>query len=288
MAANTTTVTATIAAYQLVADGQEIVHLHLDSGAQALRDASDLERARVFIGTSLPAAGVANWIPLIAGVPLKLEGLSAADKVYVRAESGQNIVRAVSWTSTALASTPPAGSVGVAQAGAVATEWGDQVDHTTVLVLTNFPVGTSGDNANLALGALLYTFPAGIIQIDSSALVALGVTAAISVTTDTPEVGLGTTQAAGAHATLGAVAATAENISEGGDTTNIAPDVAGTATVNSSKKPTVASGDDGPLIIPAASAHMVYLNVADGWADVTAAGAVTVSGTVVINWKKLT
>lgn len=288
MAATSLTVTATTAAYQLVAEGKEKVLLQLASGAAALREAGEVEQVRVHIGASLPAAGVAHWFSLRGDKPLLLEGLASTDNVYVRAESSQNTVSALSWTSAALDGTAPAGSVGAAEAGAVAVEWGSKSNHTTVLTLTNFPVGTSGDNANLALGALLYTFPAGIIAVESAAFVALGITAAISVTTDTPEVGLGTTQASGVQATLGAVAATAENISEGGDTTNIAPDVAGTATINSSKRPTVASGDDGPLIIPAASAHTVYLNVADGWANVTAAGAVTASGTVVINWKKLT
>lgn len=36
------------------------------------------------------------------------------------------------------------------------------------------------------------------------------------------------------------------------------------------------------------AANTVYLNIADGWADVDAAGAVTADGIVVINWKKLT
>lgn len=180
------------------------------------------------------------------------------------------------------------GIAGEAETGATAVEWGDVAHHTTILTLDDFALGTSGDNANLALGAKLYTFPEGIIAIESAQFIGLGITADISVTTDTPEVGLGTTQASGQQATLGAVAATAENISEGGDTTNIAPDVAGTATINSSKKCMVASGDDGPLIIAAAGAHTVYLNVADGWANVTAAGPVTADGIVVLNWKRLT
>jgi hypothetical protein len=181
----------------------------------------------------------------------------------------------------------PSASAGTAATGATAVEWGVQNQHTTVLTMADLALGTSGDNAAKAIGGLLYTFPAGIIQVDSVSLINVGITADISVTTDTPEVGLGTTVGSGANATLGAVGAGAENLSEGGDTTNIAPDVAGTATINSTKKPTVASGDDGPLIIAAGSAHTVYFNAAVTWANVTAAGAVTADGIVVINWKKL-
>lgn len=178
------------------------------------------------------------------------------------------------------------GTVGASTVKAV--EYGHGAEHLTVLTLTSFAVGTSGDNASLGFGALLYTFPAGIIMVERAGFINVGVTAAISVTTDTPEVGLGTVVATGAIATLGAGAATMEDILEGGDTSNIAPDVAGTATINSTKKPTVATGDDGPKIIQAAAAHTVYFNMADGWADVTAAGAVTASGTVFMKWYKLT
>jgi hypothetical protein len=279
MAATTIFVTALTSAYQLVADGQSKVHLQAGAG-------SDL---RVAVAASLPAANESDYFVLRANEAITLDGLASTDNVYVRADKAKTEARAIGYTAETASGIAPAGSVGTpAVAGVEATEYGSEADHTTVLTLTAFAVGTSGDNANKAIGALLYTFPAGIIQIDSAEFIGLGITAAISVTTDTPEVGLGTTQASAVQATLGAVAATAENISEGGDTTNVAPDVAGTATINSSKKPTVASGDDGPLVIPAASAHTVYLNIADGWADVTAAGAVTAAGVVVLNWKKLT
>lgn len=181
----------------------------------------------------------------------------------------------------------PSGVTVTTGATTTAVEYGNEVDHVTVLTLTAFAAGTSGDNANLALGAKLFTFPAGVIAVKSAQLINVGVTAAISVTTDTPEIGLGTIIGSGANATLGAVGAAAENISEGGDTTNIAPDVAGTATINSSKFPT---GGDGPLVILASDglSHDVFLNLADGWADVAAAGAVTVSGTIAVSWTRLT
>lgn len=182
------------------------------------------------------------------------------------------------------ASIPPEANVGTpgSQTTVNVDEYGDSINHTTVLTLSSFAVGTSGDNASLGFGALLYTFPAGIIRVTDASFVGLGITAAISATTDTPEVGLGTVVATGAIATLGAGAATMENILEGG-TPAIAPNVAGGA-INASRG---SNTNLGGLIIPAASVHTVYLNVADGWADVTAAGAVTASGVVVINWQKL-
>jgi hypothetical protein len=176
-----------------------------------------------------------------------------------------------------VANTTTAG-IGAASGNATAVEYASGAHHTTILTLSSFAVGTSGDAAALAIGALLYTFPAGIIQVKSS-LISVGLTAAISVTTDTPEIGLGTTQGSGANATLGAVAATAENIFEG---TAVA-DVAGTVFLGT-KLPTTTN----VLSIAAAAAHTVYLNAAVTWANVTAAGPVTASGTVMIEWVKVT
>ncbi len=123
-----------------------------------------------------------------------------------------------------------AGTVGAATVSA--NEYGNGVDRLTVLTLTSFAVGTSGDNANLALGAKIYTWPTGVNILVEWAAISGGLTAAISVTTDTPEVGIGTVVATGAAATL--TTATWENIIDGGasgsgiDAAAVAPDVAGT------------------------------------------------------------
>lgn len=157
-----------------------------------------------------------------------------------------------------------------------AVEIGDGINHSTILTLAAFAVGLSGDNANLARGASLYTFPAGAIIVESAHL-NIGLTLADAIQTDTPEMGLGTTVCAGeVQATLGAVAATAEDIFLG----LVAADVAGTATAGT-KIPTA----NVPLIIAAADSHVVYFNVADGWADITAPAAITATGTITINWR---
>lgn len=172
-------------------------------------------------------------------------------------------------TSNAVGAKAPVGTI-------VATEYGDGLDHITKLTLTAFAVGLSGDAGNLARGALLYTLPAGDIIVESSHI-NVGLTLADAIQTDTPEVGLGTVACAGeVQATLGAVGATAEDILEG----VAVADVAGTAKVNT-KPPTAAV----PLVIAAASPHTVNLNVADGWANLTAASAITATGSVVIRWK---
>ena len=158
----------------------------------------------------------------------------------------------------------------------VAVEYGDAINHVTKLTLTGFVVDDSGDNANLAIGASLYTFPAGDILVDNASFVG-GVTAAISITTDTPEVGIGTVIGSGANATL---STTGEDILEGGGV--VAPDVAGTSFGKGSTR-------TFPLFIAAAGglSHEIFLNIADGWADVAAAGEVTVDGVITISWRKV-
>jgi hypothetical protein len=163
-------------------------------------------------------------------------------------------------------------------------ERGDDVYHYTKLTMTAFAVGTSGDNAALALGAKFYTFPAGAIMVESASI-AGGITAAISVTTDTPEVGIGTVIGSGANATL---STTTENVVDGGaaggtgDSDLVAPDVAGTAFYKANLS-TVRL-----MIQPSAGlAHDLFLNVADTWADVAAAGAVTFTGVISLVWRKI-
>mgnify|MGYP003393000255 FL=1 len=183
-------------------------------------------------------------------------------------------------TSSSQLTTTNVGTV-TTSATTVAQEHGDGVVHITKLTLTAFAIGTSGDNANLALGAKIYTLPAGAIAVEDASIVG-GITAAISVTTDTPEVGIGTTVASGANATLGT---TTEDIVDGGaagyvggDT--VAPDVAGTTF---SKGMTATT----PIMIKTSGgkSHDLFLNVADGWADVTAAGAVTFTGVITLKWR---
>jgi hypothetical protein len=168
-----------------------------------------------------------------------------------------------------------------------AAEYGDGArSHLTALTMTNFAVGTSADNAALAIGAKFYTWPTGKDILVEWASIDGGVTAAISVTTDTPEVGIGTVIASGANATL--TTATWENIVDGGasgsgvDAAAVAPDVAGTAFRKKSLTTVT------PIIkASGGAARDLFLNVAATWADVTAAGAVTFTGTIILKWTVL-
>jgi hypothetical protein len=155
-------------------------------------------------------------------------------------------------------------------------EYGNGIDRTTYLTLTNFAVGTSADNASLAIGALLYTFPAGAFVFES-AHVDVGLTLADAVQTNTPELGLGSVIGSGANATLGAVGATCEEYFEGTATAN----VSGTHLVGT-KFPTTAGI---PIIVATGGVHALFLNVAVAWANLTAPSAVTANGNIVLKWQ---
>lgn len=151
----------------------------------------------------------------------------------------------------------------------LAEERGDRNAHRTILrVQTTLPAIAGG--ANLAVGKLLYTFPAGAIIVRAAHMnLAIKQTQG-NITADTPDGGLGTTIASGVVAVLGGTAAF-ENILTG-QTFN---DCNGTAEVK-----TVA---DQVLVIESAGDHTVYFNVADGWAASGDTGA-RLYGTVVLDW----
>jgi hypothetical protein len=152
------------------------------------------------------------------------------------------------------------GSVG---SGVTATEYGDGFIHNTRLALAVTDAFTTGDNAALGDGHLIYTFPAGQIVVHSASLVDIAITSASTEQqNDTPDVGLGTTEATGVIATLDGTPAM-ENILTGqtwstgkmNGTAQSAVDMADVATGN------------GGLVIADGGDHTVYLNIADTWAD---------------------
>jgi len=159
---------------------------------------------------------------------------------------------------------------GTMETGVTAVHYGDGVNVTAVLTLTNVVV-TVGSSENLGVGALIYTLPTGAALIrDAYMSVAI---AGVTTTTDTPDVGLGTVIASGVVTALGGTA-TFEDIITG----QAAADTNGTATVKGAG-PTAGV----PLEITTAGAHTVHVNAADGWgANADAAG--TLNGTVVISY----
>jgi hypothetical protein len=167
-----------------------------------------------------------------------------------------------------------AATLGTAGTNCVADSYGTPYRHTTKITLTSVDVPDIAGGAALAVGALIYTFPAGIIAVNSA-----GFNIAIqqvdgNITADTPDVGLGTVIASGAVAVLSGTS-TFEDILTG----QTFDDCDGTAEV-------AGASLDTALQIAAAAAHTVHLNIADTWAASGDANA-TVSGTVWINWERL-
>lgn len=164
-------------------------------------------------------------------------------------------------------------NVGTANSAyATAAEYGDNVFHKTVLTLSGALPAIAG-GANLGVGRLIYTFPAGNIRIHTAAFKGVAITQTTGkINADTPEVGLGTVIASGAVDVLSGTA-TFENIL----TAQVFGDCNGTGVLNA-----VAS----TLTILSTAAHTVHLNAADGWA---ASGdpAAAISGEVILTWEYL-
>ena len=162
-------------------------------------------------------------------------------------------------------------NVGTVATGSTVVEWGDGYNHTSVItVSTTLPAIAGG--ADLAVGKLIYTFPAGaVVSVIAYMSIAITQTQG-NINADTPDVGLGTTIASGVVALLSGTAAF-ENIMTG----QTAANCTGTATVQTVHNHVdIAVGDD----------HTVYLNVADGWAASGDAAAL-LTGTIVLNWQFL-
>src|SRR5512138_2137263 len=84
-------------------------------------------------------------------------------------------------------------NIGAVTGLTVAEEHGDGLWHITKLTLTNFIVGQGADLASLGIGNKFYTFPAGTIMVDTANSTMIGaLTTALSVTAQTPEIGIGT------------------------------------------------------------------------------------------------
>ena len=151
-------------------------------------------------------------------------------------------------------------------------EYGNDRTHTTIIALSGALPAIAG-GANLAVGRLIYTLPAGNIRITNALFNNVAITKTQGyITADTPDIGLGTVIGSGAVAVLGGTA-TFENILTGQTMANCN----GTG---------VKAGASSTLNILAADAHTVYLNVADGWAA-SGDAAAAISGTVVLSWEFL-
>jgi hypothetical protein len=167
-------------------------------------------------------------------------------------------------------------NVGTAGTNVTAVEHGDGVQHTTVLTLTNVAFTVAGA-ADEAIGALIYTFPAGVhlhkVSYMDVALQGGGV-----VDAATPDTGIGSIEATGAVAVLGGDS-TFEDYIPG----TAAADCNGTATVVGPVGATAGVLTDISLNA-ATDTKTVHLNIAASWAG---ADTVNATGTVVLEWTTL-
>lgn len=166
---------------------------------------------------------------------------------------------------------------GTLYTGVAQTVKGDGAHNRFTLTLTDFALGNSGDNASLGLGAKFFTLPAGVWAINQ-AHINVGVTIADgSATAQTPVIGVGSVIASGAVAVLSGTA-TFQDIVTGA----ALADLAGTP-----KLITQVPTANKSFVIPAASPHDLFLNLAVAWANIAAASALTASGTIVIDATKI-
>ena len=175
--------------------------------------------------------------------------------------------------NTLVANTLAANTVNV---GTVGTSYGSVVEegtgsfHKTTITLAG-AFGAIGGGANLALGRLIYTFPAGVIRVNSVATNSVVLQETEShINADTPELGIGSTIGTGINATL---TGTTDDILAGVAVT----DCDGTAIIRV---------DTSTFTMLAAAAHTVHLNIADDWAA-SGDAALGFTGDVVITWELL-
>ena len=150
-------------------------------------------------------------------------------------------------------------------------EYGDGRLHQSVFTLANveFPAITGGGAE--AQGVALGTLPAGDIIV-RNVYIDLDLNEDDgNNTADTPDLGIGTTVASGAVATLDGTPAF-ENIMTG-------------QTMDDCNETDEEFGEARFLLIKAADSHIVYLNVADTWAG--AEDNLQATGSVVIEWSFL-
>lgn len=158
----------------------------------------------------------------------------------------------------------------------------DGIRYRTFIRVNQLSKAIASDAA-LGFGEHIASFPLGVIR-PVGGYVALTSTTATGLSATAGEVGLGSVIATGAIATLGAGAATMENVMEG---TTLANHVAATALVSRKANNAVAAAS--PTMGTAnldgsATAVKLHLNLASTW-NQTAAESVTFGGLVVVDWE---
>jgi hypothetical protein len=160
-------------------------------------------------------------------------------------------------------------------------EYGNGIDHVTKLTLTAFAVGTGGDAEDLAIGAKIYTFPAGTILVETASIKGIFDQASHGTITD-GEASIGTVIGSGAVDTAGEVGATSENVLQG-DIGVLSTYVLGTTVLQAAGLGVAGTA----LTILSAGVHDLFLNLAATWPNIAAGEAVTFTGVVTFKWRKI-
>lgn len=164
-------------------------------------------------------------------------------------------------------------NIGTPETNVNATEYGDGTNHRTVLTLTDVLLPGPAGSGNEAKAFKLYEFPAGVhahrITDMEIALNGGGI-----INADTPDIGIGSTNANGAVATLDGTSTFEDYI-----TGQTAPDCNNTPL----RKMTGATAGYGTGISlnEMGDAKDVFLNYADNWAG---ADTLRATGTIIIEW----
>jgi hypothetical protein len=168
--------------------------------------------------------------------------------------------------------TTPVGTVTV-------TEYGDGVNMTTILTLTEFVIGAiPAAAAALAIGNIVGSLPASPgVHIED--VFAFSLSLKLPGAAVNADLGLGSVIGSGANATLQAVGATSEDRLTG----QTVPTAAAGGTVT---KALVRAASGGISLNIAANVKNIFLNAAGTWAIVNE-GNLTANGTIVIKWTKI-
>ena len=194
---------------------------------------------------------------------------------------GDNLHEGIETFAQQIETTKNVGTKGAATVSV--KEYGDGVNHVTVLTLANYivaPLAGAAAAKALVPPTALYTLPAGVQLLEASyaeiALTAAG-------TAVTPEIGLGSVVGDGsANATIGAAGATQEDIMEGFAVATTLSH----ATVKNGPKVATAGALTGISLNKATDAKTIYLNCAGTW-NANNTGNLTASGKVVLVWKTI-
>lgn len=168
-------------------------------------------------------------------------------------------------------------SLGTAGTNVVAEERIDAKGiQRTRLTLTAVSLGNGGDGADLAIGALIYTLPAGAIVLHGEAFVS-GAFSSTGAYTNVLDAGIGSVIGSGVVSVLGGTATFEDLI--GGTTTGALN--AGGALVATQ----TSTGSIPNRLVTSGGAHTLHLNAAGTWTNIAAASPVLFTGVVEFSWK---